>query len=331
MEILQIRRFRRLRSHAGIRDLLQENHLDPKHLVLPVFVHDERESQEIVGLPGHYRLSPPEALNYIRDSLGLGIRAFSVFPVVPQLSKDMQGSEALNREGLIYRTLKLIRGQLPEALLIADVALDPYTTHGHDGVLDVKTRDVDNDATVAILEKMAVYLAAAGAHFVAPSDMMDGRIYAIRSALNANGFHQTGIISYAAKFASCYYAPFRSAIGSATGTANYLDKRTYQINPANIREAIRECKQDEVEGADILMVKPAGHYLDVIHCLRQNTMFPIAAFQVSGEYAAICAAAEKGLLYRSQAAMESLIAIRRAGADFIFTYFAREVAELLRG
>lgn len=326
-----IRRFRRLRANTAIRELVQETRLLPEQLVLPIFVHDERTIREIPALPGHSRMSIPDAAAYIQDCVGLGIRAFALFPAVSQAAKDFQGSEALNREGLIYRALKFIRGQVPEALLIADVALDPYTTHGHDGVLDMKTRDVDNDATVAVLEKMAVYLAAAGAHFVAPSDMMDGRVLSIRTALDVNGFPNVGIISYAAKFASSFYGPFRNAVGSAGGSGNAIDKRTYQINPANLREALRECKQDEAEGADILLVKPAGLYLDVIHALRQNTTLPIAAFQVSGEYSAICAAADQGWLDKGHAALESLLCIRRAGADFIFTYFAREAAILLRG
>jgi porphobilinogen synthase len=299
-------------------------------LVLPIFVQEERESTDIQHLPGHRRLSISDAISYASDCLLLGIKAFALFPVILPGNKDTNGSQALNSDSIIYRALRAFRSHLPEALLIADVALDPYTTHGHDGIWSSRLNDVDNDATVAILEKMAILLAQSGAHLVAPSDMMDGRIRAIRAALDRSGHTYTGIISYAAKYASCYYGPFRQAIGAASAGAKIIDKRTYQLNPANSREAILECLQDEAEGADILMIKPAGNYLDIIKEVKSRTPLPVAAYQVSGEYAAICAAAEKGWLDKNQAALESLISIRRAGADFIFTYFAKDVASLLR-
>jgi len=330
MESTSFKRFRRLRANPSIRELVQEHFLLAQNLVLPIFVHEERESIDIPHLPGHRRLSISDAISHASDCLLLGIKSFALFPVVPPGSKDASGSQALNSDSIIYRALRAFRSGLPEALLIADVALDPYTTHGHDGIWDSRMRDVDNDATVAVLEKMAILLAQAGAHFVAPSDMMDGRIRAIRAALDHSGYSHTGIISYAAKYASCYYGPFRQAIGAGIAGVTTIDKRTYQLNPANSREAVLECIQDAAEGADILMIKPAGHYLDVIKEVKSRTMLPVAAYQVSGEYSAICAAAEKGWLDKNQAALESLISIRRAGADFIFTYFAKDVAILLR-
>jgi len=328
-----IRRLRRLRATSAIRDLLQQNHLRAEQLVFPLFVHEKEHSEAIPQLPGHKRLSLTDAITLAKECLELGIKAFAIFPVVPSAKKDERGSYALQPKAMIYNVLSTFRAQLPQAVLIADVALDPYTTHGHDGIWNPQLNDVDNDATVEVLQNMAVLLAKAGAHFVAPSDMMDGRIMAIRTALDQASLQHTGIISYAAKFASCYYGPFRHAIGAGTPdcpqhTAS-IDKRTYQLNPANCREAVLECLEDAAEGADVLLVKPAGHYLDIIYQVKQRTLLPVAAYQVSAEFAAICSAAEKGWLDKNLAAVETLLSIRRAGADMIFTYFAKDVAKLL--
>ncbi len=244
--------------------------------------------------------------------------------------KDARGTAALDDNGLVLRAVRAIKRAVPSLTVMTDIALDPYTTHGHDGVLSAKGDEVANDETVDILMRMAVLHAAAGVDFVAPSDMMDGRIGAIRSALNDAGYTQTAIMAYSAKFASVYYGPFRDAVGSAQAAGTHtLDKRTYQLNPANRREALLEAALDEAEGADILMVKPAGAYLDIIREVRNATQRPVAAYQVSGEYAQIHAAAERGWLDLPKARLESLIAIKRAGADMILTYFAKEMAVLL--
>ncbi|MCE2827764.1 MAG: porphobilinogen synthase, partial [Verrucomicrobium sp.] len=241
------------------------------------------------------------------------------------------GREALNPDCLVLRAVRAIKAAVPGLVLFTDIALDPYTSHGHDGLLTADGRDVDNDATVTVLGEMAALHAAAGTDFVAPSDMMDGRVRAIRHALDAEGHGDTGILAYSAKFASAYYGPFREAVGSAqaAGTRS-LDKRTYQLSPANPREALKDALLDEQEGADALMVKPAGPYLDILAELRRQTRLPLAAFQVSGEYAQIHAAARAGWLDLEATRHESLLAIKRAGADWILTYFARDLATTLR-
>jgi len=261
----------------------------------------------------------------------LGIHAVALFPQIDPALKDAKGKYALMNKNWFFGAIKEIKKEIPAMLVVADVALDPYTDHGHDGVLDPVTGDVANDETVHILTDYATQLAGAGADIVAPSDMMDGRIGAIRDELDHEGFTQTSILAYAVKFASAYYGPFRDAVGSSTkkGTGS-LDKRTYQLDPANIREALLEARLDEDQGADILMVKPAGLYLDVISAVKGGTMLPVAAYQVSGEYAQIHAAAKAGWLDLEKARDESLLAIKRAGADIILTYFAKVVAESLR-
>jgi len=252
----------------------------------------------------------------------------ALFPVTPPEKKDAGGSEALNPDCLVLRAVREIKSKCPELIVITDVALDPYTSHGHDGVLNDGGTDVDNDATVEILAAMAVKQAEAGVDWVAPSDMMDGRVGAIRAALDEAGHTDVVILSYAVKFASAFYGPFRDAVGSQSAAGkSYIDKRTYQLNPANVRESLVEAALDEDEGADILMVKPAGAYLDIISEVAQNTDLPVAAYQVSGEYAQIHAAAQNGWLDYEKTRDESLLAIKRAGADLILTYFAREVAE----
>jgi len=254
-----------------------------------------------------------------------GVGGIAIFPCIEPSLRTKDGRAGLNPKGLIPRALRALKKELPDLPVFADVALDPYTSHGHDGVLDRSGCDVDNDATLALLAKQAAVLGGAGADFVAPSDMMDGRIGVIRSALDSAGLTSTGILSYAAKFASSFYGPFRDAVGSAqaAGTRS-LDKRTYQADPANRRAILRDALLDEKEGADALMVKPAGPYLDILRDLREATRLPIAAYQVSGEYAQIHAAAQKGWLDLKKSRDETLLSIRRAGADIIFTYFAQD-------
>lgn len=323
-----LRRPRRNRSSAQVRDLVQETDLSPRNLIYPLFVKSGLSKPEpIESMPGIYRHSLESLLQECREIFELGIPAVALFPVIDPSFKTAEAEYALNPDQILYQALRLLKKELPELLLIADVALDPYTSHGHDGVLDARG-GVDNDATVSLLQRLAVVQAQAGADWVAPSDMMDGRVEAIRKALDRADLTHISILAYSAKFASAYYGPFREAVGSSTKTGvGYLDKQTYQLNPANRREALLECQLDEKEGADILMVKPAGPYLDIIRELRNQTLLPIAAYQVSGEYAQIHAAAEKGWLDLEKTRDESLLAIKRAGADMILTYFAKEVAK----
>ncbi|NJK90535.1 MAG: porphobilinogen synthase [Blastochloris sp.] len=320
-----LRRPRRNRRSEGLRTALRETHLGLQHLVTPLFVKEGLSQPEpIDSLPGIFRFSPDALLHEIERLHGLGLSTFALFPCLPPESKDLEASEALNPDNLINRCLRRIKTSLPGVTLISDVALDPYTTHGHDGILD-PSGNVANDATVTILARMALLQAQAGVDYVAPSDMMDGRVRAIRHTLDLAGHESTGILAYSSKFASAYYGPFRDAVGSRV-SGSYLDKRSYQLDPANSREALLEALLDEEEGADILMVKPAGLYLDILSKLRQKTLLPLAAYQVSGEYAQIHAAAQNGWLDLKQARDESLLAIRRAGADLIFSYFAPAIA-----
>jgi len=295
-------------------------------LILPVFVHHETGSVEIASMPGVVRHSLDSLVKECEQIAALGIPAVAIFPCIVEGNKDAGGGHALARDNLLFRAIGRVKKAVPELVLITDVALDPYTSHGHDGVLTADGRDVDNDATVEILCQLAVREAEAGADIVAPSDMMDGRIGAIRAALDQAGFSRTLILSYAAKYASAFYGPFRNAIGSGI-KKEAISKATYQMDPANAREAIREIGLDEAEGADLVMVKPAGAYLDVIRAVKESTVLPVAAYQVSGEYAQIHAAARLGWLDYERTRDESLLAIKRAGADMIFTYFAREIAE----
>jgi porphobilinogen synthase len=312
---------------------VQETRIVAADLIAPLFVKDGDGAPEPVSsMPGVFRLSLTDLVAECRELHALGVRGVALFPVTPGALKNATGTEALNPDCLGLRAVRAVKAVVPGLVLFTDIALDPYTSHGHDGLLTADGRDVDNDATVAMLAKMAVLHAAAGTDFVAPSDMMDGRVAAIRAALDAAGRTQTGILAYAAKFASAYYGPFREAVGSASaaGTTS-LDKRTYQLNPANRREAIADALLDEAEGADLLMVKPAGPYLDIIRELREASSLPLAAYQVSGEYAQLHAAAERGWLDLAKTRDESLLAIKRAGADLILTYFAKDVAKALGG
>ena len=320
-------RSRRLRRTSGIRRLFTETAVSPSHLVAPLFVIDgQGKPESIPSLPGHFRFPIPSLIREAQRLSRRGVGGIAIFPFIPQRLRTPNAKEALNPKGLIYRAIRALKKELPEFPVFADIALDPYTSHGHDGLLHRSGKDVDNDSTVRLLLKQAVLLADAGADFVAPSDMMDGRIGYIRQALDQAGFTETGILSYAAKFASSLYGPFRDAVGSAQSAGTHsLDKRGYQGDPANRRAILKDTLLDEKEGADVLMVKPAGPYLDILRDLRESTRLPLAAYQVSGEYAQIYAAAQKGWVDLRKARDESLLSIRRAGADIIFTYFAKDM------
>ncbi len=318
---------RRLRSSSAIRDLAQETKLAVSDFVLPVFISEEEVPVEIISMPGVFRWPLSHLEKQIESWIQMGIRAFAFFPKIESGKKDEHGSEILIPESLVYRAAAHIKNLFPDILLIADLALDPYTTHGQDGLL-LGDGSVDNDGTIEILAKAAIICADAGFDWVAPSDMMDGRVGVIRSALEQNSYYNTGIISYSAKFASSYYGPFRSAINSSPGN-NPLDKSSYQLNPANFTEAKRELWMDFDEGADMLMIKPAEPYLDVISYASQNINLPIVAYQVSGEYARIMAADHLGWLDWRMCALESLLSIKRAGASLIFSYFADRLAPSL--
>ena len=322
------RRPRRLRQNGGVRDLMQETCVTVNDFIYPLFVKEDGDAEDVPSMPGVKRHPISGLLDECRAAYGAGIKAVALFPVTPPEKKDDTGSESLNPDCLVLRAVRAVKDVLPELIVITDVALDPYTSHGHDGVLNSDSTDVDNDATVKILAQMAVVQAEAGVDWVAPSDMMDGRVGAIREALDDAGHTGVVILSYAVKFASAFYGPFRDAVGSQPAAGeSYLDKRTYQLNPANPRESMREAMLDEDEGADILMVKPAGAYLDIINEVAQSTDLPVAAYQVSGEYAQIHAAAQNGWLDYKKTRDESLLAIKRAGADLILTYFAKEIAQ----
>jgi porphobilinogen synthase len=323
------RRLRRLRVSAGVRALLQENRLSVDDLIAPLFVHGKNGAPEpIKSMPGIARLPVPALVKECRSLYELGIKAVAIFPCIAAKLKDASGSYALNPDSLVLRTIRAVKKAVPQLIVITDVALDPYTTHGHDGLLNDEGTDVENDGTLRVLEQMAIKQAEAGADWVAPSDMMDGRVRAIRRALDSAGWIQTSILAYSVKFASAYYGPFRDAIGSRRAPGEgYLDKRTYQLNPANSREGLQEALLDESEGADLLMVKPAGPYLDIIRELRNRTFLPLVAYQVSGEYSQIHAAARLGWLDLEKVRDESLLGIKRAGAHLIITYFAKQMAQ----
>ena len=320
---------RRLRQHAWSRRLVAESRLAPADLIQPMFILDgERQRQPVASLPGIDRLSVDLLLPAVERALETGIPAVALFPCTPKERKSEDGAEAWNDDNLMARAIRAIKRHLPEIGVIGDVALDPYTTHGQDGIL----RDgiVVNDETVAALCRQATCLAAAGCDIVAPSDMMDGRIGAIRAALDEGGSSGTMILAYAAKYASSFYGPFREAVGSkaALGAA---DKRTYQLDPANLAEAVRETALDIAEAADMVMVKPALPYLDVIRVLKDSFAVPTLAYHVSGEYAMVKAAGQMGWLDPEAAMLECLMAMKRAGADAILTYAALEMAPRLRG
>ena len=330
LDLLQ--RPRRLRRTAALRAMVEETVLRPADFIAPLFVVEGKGAPEEIGsMPGVFRYNVADLVKECRAIWKAGVPAVALFPKLDPSLKDDTGTQALNEDTLVLRAVRAVKKAVPELTVITDVALDPYTSHGHDGVLTEARDDVANDRTVEILARMAVLQAKAGVDLVAPSDMMDGRIGAVRRGLDAAGFTGTGILAYSAKYNSAYYGPFRDAVGSAQAAGTrLLSKATYQMNPANRREAVTEVLHDDAEGADILMVKPAGLYLDIIRDVREATRKPVAAYQISGEYAQIHAAAKLGWLNLERCRHESLLAIKRAGADLILTYFAKDMALALR-
>lgn len=317
---------RRLRTTPAIRRMANEHTISTSNLIAPLFIIEgEQIKQEIDSMPGYFRFSLDLAVKEASELFEMGIPAVLLFVKAADELKDNKGTEALNPAGLMQRSIRAIKNAVPELCIMTDVALDPFSSFGHDGI--VEDGEIVNDATVQVLAQMAVSHAAAGADFVAPSDMMDGRVGAIREALEVSGFSNTGIMSYSAKYASCFYGPFRDALDSAPG---FGDKKSYQMNPANIREAIRETLLDVDEGADIVMVKPGVPYLDVVRAVKEQVDIPVAAYHVSGEYAMIKAASAKGWLNEDQAIMETMLSFRRAGADLIATYFCKDIVRLLK-
>ncbi len=318
---------RRLRRSANMRRLARETRLTTDNLVAPLFVvPGEGVKQPIDAMPGQYRMSIDVLVEEVRTLHALGIPAVATFPSIPDALKDAAGTESLNPNGLFPESIQAIKQAVPEMLVITDVALDPYSSDGHDGV--VRQGVIQNDETLEILAQMAVVQADAGADIIAPSDMMDGRVASIREALDEAGHTNVAILAYTAKYASAFYGPFREALDSAPKSAGDVPahKKTYQMDPANSREAVREALLDLEEGADMVMVKPALNYLDVIYQLKEVADVPVAAYHVSGEYAMIKAAAQAGWLDEKEAILESTTAIRRAGADVILTYFAKDLA-----
>lgn len=325
-----LRRNRRLRANESIRSLVRENNLSPNDFLVPLFVVESQGvKQEIPEMPNYFRYSLDKLEKEVKELWNMGLKAVLLFVKVEPNLKDNRGTEALNPNGLMQRAIKTIKNCCPEMLVMTDVALDPYSIYGHDGV--VENGQIVNDPTVDILSQMSVSHAHAGANFVAPSDMMDGRVLSIREALEAEGFIDTGIMSYSAKYASSFYGPFRSALDSAPSENKKIpkDKKTYQMDFANRFEALRETEMDIGEGADIVMVKPGLSYLDIIREIKNEFDVPIAAYQVSGEYSMIKAASEKGWLNHDSVIIETTMAFKRAGADLIASYFAKDVVKLL--
>ncbi len=319
------RRNRILRQSPAVRAMVAETILRPSDFIAPLFITEGTNvREEISSMQNYYRMSIDNTAKEVKELWSLGIRSVLLFIKCKDELKDNKGTEALNPDGLMQRSIKAVKDACPGMVVMTDVALDPFSIYGHDGIVD--GQEIVNDATVDVLAQMSVSHARAGADFVAPSDMMDGRIGAIRDALECNGFSKTGIMSYSAKYASCFYGPFRDALDSAPG---FGDKKTYQMDYANRVEAIKETLMDVEEGADIVMVKPAMAYLDIIREVRNNVDVPVSAYHVSGEYAMIKAAVKMGWLDENKAIMESLTSIRRAGADLIATYFAKDAAKLI--
>jgi porphobilinogen synthase len=319
------RRNRILRQNASIRSIVAETLLSPNDFIAPLFIDEgENIKFEIPSMPGYYRNSLDITVKEVKELWSMGIKSILLFVKAKDETKDNTGKEAWNKDGLMQRSIKTIKEAVPEMIVMTDVALDPYSIYGHDGI--VKDGEIINDETVDALVKMSLSHATAGADFVAPSDMMDGRIGAIRNALEENNFTNTGIMAYSAKYASCFYGPFRDALDSAPG---FGDKKTYQMNYANRIEAIKETIMDVEEGADIVMVKPALAYLDIIREVKNAVDIPVSAYNISGEYAMIKAAAKMGWLDEDKAILETLTAIKRAGADLIATYFAKDAVRLL--
>lgn len=326
-----IRRNRRLRTSEAIRSLVREHYITPNDFLVPLFVVDgQNVKEEISSMPKYYRLSLDHLEEEVKFLWSLGLKAVLLFVKVDDSLKDNKGTEALNPDGLMQRAIKTVKNAVPEMLVMTDVALDPFSSLGHDGI--VENGKIINDVTAEILGEMSISHAQAGADFVAPSDMMDGRILTIREALDDEGFEDTGIMSYSAKYASAYYGPFRDALDSAPVDAQNVpkDKKTYQMDPANRDEALKETEMDIDEGADIVMVKPGLCYLDIVREIRNEVEVPVAVYQVSGEYAMLKAAAEKGWLDHDAVMMEQLIAMKRAGAQIIASYFAKDAIKLIQ-
>lgn len=320
-----LRRNRRLRTNESIRSLVRETIISPNDFLVPLFVVEgQGVKEEIASMPNYYRYSLDLLEKEVKDLWSMGLKSVLLFVKVPDHLKDNKGKEAVNPKGLMQRAIKTVKNACPEMLVMTDVALDPYSSYGHDGI--VEDGQIVNDDTVEVLASMSVSHAEAGADFVAPSDMMDGRILSIREALEDEGFIDTGIMSYSAKYASAFYGPFRDALDSAPG---FGDKKTYQMDYANRFEAIKETEMDIDEGADIVMVKPGLCYLDIVREIKNEVDVPVAVYQVSGEYAMVKAAAEKGWLDHDAVMMEQLTAIKRAGANIIASYFAKDVVRVL--
>ena len=325
-----LRRNRRLRTNDAIRSLVRENYITPNDFLVPLFVVDGNGiKEEIASMPNYYRFSLDLLEKEVKILWSLGLKAVLLFVKVPDTLKDNKGTEALNPNGLMQRAIKTVKNACPEMLVMTDVALDPYSIYGHDGIIE--NGIIVNDDTVDVLAEMSLSHATAGADFVAPSDMMDGRILNIREALEDEGFVNTGIMSYAAKYASAFYGPFRDALDSAPVDISNIpkNKNTYQMDIANRFEALRETELDIEEGADIVMVKPGMPYLDIVREVKNEFDVPVAVYQVSGEYAMIKAAAEKGWLDHNQVMLESTMAFKRAGADIIASYFAKDIVKLI--
>jgi porphobilinogen synthase len=322
-----ISRPRRNRKSASIRNLVRETILNVNDLVWPLFVQEGKNKKTpILSLPGCNRLSIDLLIQEAKEARDLGINAIAVFPLIAENKKDSKAKESKNAKGLYPETIRALKAEVPEMVIMTDVAMDPYSSDGHDGF--VANGEIVNDITLEILGEMALVQAEAGADYIAPSDMMDGRVGYLRETLDENGFTDVGIMAYSAKYCSALYGPFRDALDSAPKSG---DKKTYQMDPANSEEALREVMLDLEEGADIVMVKPAHAYLDILYRVKEISSVPVAAYHVSGEYAMIKAAAEKGWLDEKKAMMEITTGIKRAGADIIFTYYAKEIAQLLKG
>ena len=317
---------RRNRKSTAIRNLVEETNLGPQHLIYPIFLKDGKNiKEEVSSLPNNYRWSLDRLLPEIEECMNLGVQTFDIFPCVDEVLKDKIASYSYAEDNFYLEAIREIKARFPESVLMSDVAMDPYSSDGHDGY--VENGKIINDTTLPILAKMSLAQAQAGIDIIGPSDMMDGRVGVIREALDQNGYTDVSIMSYTAKYASAFYGPFRDALNSAPKSG---DKKTYQMNPANKREALLEAQLDFDEGADMLMVKPALCYLDVIHMLRENFPIPITAYNVSGECAMVYAAAKSGYLNYDLAVYEILLSIRRAGADGILTYFAKDFAQMIR-
>ena len=320
-----LNRNRRLRSKESLRNLVRESSIHPHDFIAPVFVIEGSNlKEEISSMPGYFRYSLDNLKKEIKELWSIGVQAILLFVKVPDSLKDNLGSEAINEQGLMQRAIKEIKNLVPEITIMTDVALDPYSKYGHDGI--VKGMQILNDETNVVLSKMALSHAKSGADIVAPSDMMDGRVLSIRNALEKNGFFNTGIMSYGAKYASSFYGPFRDALDSKPG---FGDKKTYQMDSANRKEAINEAHADINEGADIIMIKPGIAYLDIVREIRDSTNTPLAVYQVSGEYSMLKAAAKLNWINHNEVMMEQLISIKRAGANMIASYFVKDAIKLI--